>query len=222
MIERPRTNAREDAEETGELYIKNLGLAWSELKGKKVLDIGAMNAAFENAARRREVDVISIDKDFIEGDWAPPRDSTYAVANATKLPFSDNTFDYAIAHTSAMHYIEENYDSETGYVQYLEDVLREVCRVLKEGGQYRFTPTGLEEELRDHVEEVVPQHKTDEYIKWKIDRESRLLEPIAKRVGFKELQLIRYEGEQLERAKYDYNYMLTHYYIAVKGESKTK
>ncbi len=220
MIERPRTHDRKAAEETAEVYLSNLGLEWKQLEGKKVLDIGAMDAQFAHAARRRGVEVISIDKDFIEDEWAPPRDSTYAVANATRLPFANGTFDYAIAHTSAMHYIEDRYEYDGGYAIYLEDVLREACRVLKEGGQYRFTPTALEEELRERADEAIPAHKTDAYVQWKIEREYRFLEPMAKRAGFERLELCRFEGEQLERLKYDYNYMLTHFFMALKGEKK--
>ncbi len=215
MIERQRTHIREEAEQIADIYLGNLGLEWTQLEGKKVLDIGAMNAAFENAARRRGVDVISIDNNFIEDEYAPPQDSTYAVANATKLPFGDETFDYAIAHTSVMNYIEKEYDLDNEYIRYVEDALREASRILKTGGQFRFTRTLLDEqELRENSDDVVPETKSEAYDEWLTEREHRFLEEIAKRAGFKELNVVRYVGEQLERAKRDY--LMTHYFVAVK------
>ena len=200
-----------------DIYLRNLGLEWSQLEGKKVLDIGAMNAAFENAARRRGVEVTSIDKEFIEGDYAPPQDSHYVVANATQLPFGDETFDYAIAHTSVMNYIEQKYDFDKGYIKYFEGALREACRVLKADGQFRFTRTFLDEqELRESDDDVVPEKESDAYDEWLTAREYKFLEIIAKQVGFKELQVVAYTGELRERMKYDYNNKMTHYFVAVK------
>lgn len=216
MIERPRTNPREESEHIADMYLRNLGLEWKELEGKKVLDIGAMNAAFEGAARRRGIDVISVDKDHIVGDYAPPQDSAYVIANATKLPFNNETFDYVFAHTSAMNYIEDRYDFETEYEKYIEDVLREEARVLKSGGEFRFTRTLLDEQELRQGSELVPEEKTEAYDVWLAERERTFLEEIATRAGFKELQVIRYTGDQLKRVKYDYNNLMNHYFIAVK------
>lgn len=214
MIERPRTHTIEEAETTADIYLGNLGLEWSQLKGKNVLDIGAMDAAFENAARRRGVNVTSVDKDVIEGDYAPPKDSNYVVANATKLPFADDAFDYAIAHTSTMNYIEEKYDFDTEYLKYVEDALREASRVLKPGGRFHFTATLLDEQELREGDEAVPEKDSEAYDGWIIEREHRFLEVIAKRAGFKELQVVRYTGTQRERAKEEY--MMTHYFVAIK------
>lgn len=214
MIERPRTHTLEVAEETANTYLGNLGLEWSRLTGKKVLDIGALDAAFENAARRRGVDVISVDKDVIEGEHAPPKDSNYVIANATKLPFGDEAFDYAIAHTSTMNYIEKEYDIDTEYGAYVEDALREASRVLKAGGQFRFTSTLLDAKDLREGDEAVPEKKSEAHDEWLTEREHRYLEPIAKRAGFKELQVVRYVGEQRVRAMEDY--CMTHYFVAVK------
>jgi SAM-dependent methyltransferase len=216
MIERPKTSSYEETEQIADIYLRNLALEWNELKDKKVLDIGAMNAAFESAARRRGVDVTSVDKDLIEGDYAPLKDSKYVIARATKLPFADETFDYALAHTSVMNYIEEKYDFDTEYEKYLEDALHEAARVLKPGGQFRFTRTLLDEQELREGDEMVPESKTEAYAAWLAEREHKFLEAVAIRSGFKELQVIRYTGEQLERTKADYGNAMGHFFVALK------
>jgi len=214
MIERPRTHKQEIAEETANLYLANLGLEWDELRGKKVLDIGAMNAEFEHAARRRGVDVTSLDKEVIDGEYMPPTDSRFVVANATKLPFKNESFDYAVAHLSVMNYIEKGYRAEE-YLRYVEDALRETCRILKSNGRFHFTDTALgDNELRRGEDDMVPEKESDAYDAWRMEREHQILEEVAKRVGFRELKFATYTGSQRARAKEEF--LLTHYYIAIK------
>ena len=214
MIERPTTHNQEATEQTANRYLVNLGLEWNDLRGKQVLDIGALNAEFESAARRRGVEVISVDK-VADGEYMPPIDSKFVVANATKLPFKDESFDYALAHMSVMNYMEDDYKDED-HILYIEDVLRETCRILKPEGQFRFTDTALDDtDLRRGEDDVVPDRGSDTYKEWRMVREHQLLEEMTRRVGFRELQLKRYPESHPEKDVY----VLSHYYTAIKGGS---
>lgn len=211
MIERPFTHPQDIADETGERYLANLGLTWDELRGKRVLDIGALSAEFENAARRNGIDVVSVDM----GVWdihPPPIDSNFVIAKATKLPFKDISFDHVVAHQSAMNYLESGYgDADT--IRYYEDVLRETSRVLKQGGQFHFTDTALDAiELQRDPNDIPPEPDL-EYQEWRAEREHALLENIAKRAGFRELKLIKYDSKG-SRPEGDEH--LHHFYIAIK------
>lgn len=213
MFERPYTHTHEAAEETGNRYLANLGLEWSGLKGKKILDVGALNAEFEHAARQRGIEVISIDKsvDF-GGEYMPPRDSKFVIANATTLPFRDASFDYVVAHMSVMQYVETSY-REKPYLLYMEDVLREIHRTLIPGGQFRFTDTSLDEsDLRKDEDVITPEKNTPAHDEWRMEREHETLERIAKRVGFSELKVVKYPESHPGQDEY----ILSHYFIATK------
>lgn len=186
MIERPSTHSQEAADATGELYLGNLNLEWDDLRGKKVLDIGAMSAKFENAARRRGVDVVSIDNyPELGGDYIPPKDSSFVIAQARALPFNNEVFDYVLAHMSVMQY-----ETNQFFPIEVESVLREACRVLRTGGEFRFTDTGMSnEELQHDVNDMIPDETNDEYATWRMEREREFISNASKRAGFRDLQL---------------------------------
>jgi ubiquinone/menaquinone biosynthesis C-methylase UbiE len=198
MIERPRTHQKEAAEETGNRYLANLGLEWDDLQGKRILDIGALSAEFENAARRRGVEVISMDNELADEDL-PPADSQFVVANATKMPFKEGSFDYAVSHMSVTNYLEKGYREED-HLLYIEDALREACRVLKPNGEFRFL--------------MPPDWESDAQKERRTENEHRILEEVAKRAGFRELKLEDHLGSL--RARPEGDERLTHYYIALK------
>jgi ubiquinone/menaquinone biosynthesis C-methylase UbiE len=213
MIERPHTHSPEYTDEVGDRYLRNFGIEWSDLEGKKVLDIGAQDAAFESSARRHRVDVTSLDMEIAEGEFTPSLDSTLVVARATKMPFSDGAFDVALAHMSVMNYREKGY-SEKDDLAYFRDIFREVSRILKADGQFRFTDTTIDDnELRVDENDTVPDALSDEYYDWRIPRERGVLEEMAKRAGFQSLQLEIYPDTHPERDEY----LITHYYIAKKS-----
>jgi hypothetical protein len=66
-------------------YLWHLGLKWDVLQGKKILDIGAADARFALAAKKRNISVTSVDIE--EGGWAHPlriQGVPYDVADARK------------------------------------------------------------------------------------------------------------------------------------------
>jgi SAM-dependent methyltransferase len=133
------------------------------------------------------------------------------VANATTLPFNDGSFKYAVAHMSAMNYKEEKYSDEE-YLTYVEDVLKEVARVLEPDGQFRFTDTAIsDEDLRHGENDKIPE-KSNEYTEWRMEREYRVLKEMAERAGFRELRVEKYSDSHPEKDEY----LLTHYYVALR------
>lgn len=212
-MERPPTHNREMASETAERYLRNLGLSWSELKGKKVLDVGAGTGEFEHVARKQGVDVVSMDMGVGQDpDYMPPKDTVFVVARATKMPFPDETFDFAVAHMSVTNYREDGY-SDHESLRYLEDTFRETARILKPDGQFRFMQGSIDEE------DVALFHQTsrEEAMKGRgkrlsVEQEHQVFEELVKRAGFRELKLDVYPDSHPEKD----DYRLSHHYSAYK------
>ena len=120
-------------EQTAETYLNDLGLSWKVLEGKKVLDLGAGLAGFAQAAEKRGVNVISMDAHpewWKEGKM--PKNVPYVVGDANQLPLKAETFDIVVARAAVHSMVETKED--------LEAFLKEVKRVLKPGGEFRFGP----------------------------------------------------------------------------------
>jgi SAM-dependent methyltransferase len=212
---RPRAHPLETANETAEDYLIDLGLTWSELAGKKVLDIGAWSGEFESAAREHDVDVISLDR-ALESIDATPTENQLVVALATKLPFSSETFDCAVAHMSVFNYREDGYKEEE-YLLYAEDSLREACRVLKKGGEFRFLDLSLEaSEIQKDDNDIAPEEGTEAFDIWYATRQCEFLTEIATRAGFSNLQAIPYSSLEKEHQKKVGFVNMRHYLIATK------
>lgn len=122
-------------EQTAKTYLKDLGLDWKDLKGKKVLDIGAGLAGFAQTAQKQEIDVVSIDAhpEWWEGNI--PKNVPFTVGDGKQLPFKPEEFDVVIAR-AAVHSMAETTED-------LEIVLKEIKRVLKPGGEFRFGPGSI-------------------------------------------------------------------------------
>jgi len=121
-------------ENTADTYLDDLGVNWETLKGKKVLDLGAGLARFTQAAKRRGVNVISIDRhpEWHSDEGTPPKDVPYAIADGLYLPFLDNSFDVILSRAAVHSMIEIQED--------MEQLINEAKRVLREGGEFRFGP----------------------------------------------------------------------------------
>lgn len=123
-------------------YVDELGLDWKELKGKKILDIGAGSGGFAKVAKTRGIDVVSVDKDPHDyllryaGKRPVEKKIPYIQADAYSMPFVDNSFDIVVSRAS-VHWMVCT-KSE------LASLIREVTRVLKPGGEFRFTVGPME------------------------------------------------------------------------------
>ena len=78
-------------EATAEAYLMDLGLNWDMLEDKKVLDIGAGLAGFAQAAKKRGINVVSLDA---HPEWwseigDPPTDVPFVIGDGKKHPFKD-------------------------------------------------------------------------------------------------------------------------------------
>ena len=116
----------------------DLGLTWDDLRGKKVLDMGAGLGELAEEGKKHGVEIISLDKleggAEREGGATPPKDIPFVVADAVKMPFGGNKFDLIISHAAPPTLSESTEE--------IKDILNEAKRVLKEGGEFRFGPGG--------------------------------------------------------------------------------
>jgi len=115
-----------------------LGLAWNDLNGKKVLELGAGAALLAPEARNRRLDITFVDKhpEWTMGERGPPKGSAYLIADADAMPFPDETFDLVISH-SGPPVTSANSKAE------VFSTLCEVMRVLKPTGDIRIFPATL-------------------------------------------------------------------------------
>lgn len=153
--------AKTKNEETAQVYLKDLGLTWEELKGKEILDVGAGLARFAQEAQKRDMRVTSVD---MHPEWhtetgVVPTNVPYLIADArTRLPYEDESFDLIVSRAAVHSMVDTRED--------LANVLLEVKRLLKNGGEFRFGPGiigfyELSEQERERLEDLYTrkQHK---------------------------------------------------------------
>lgn len=128
----------DEAEERGEIYLSDLGLNWKYLRGKKILDIGAGRAGFAEAAKRRGVEVCSLES-FDAEVWQTGeakllrRRTSFVGGKAEGLPFADASFDLVISHAAPPIIMSETKEQ-------VKAVMEEAKRVLKEGRDFVSAP----------------------------------------------------------------------------------
>lgn len=126
--------------------LEDLGLEWKNLEGKKVLEIGAGRAKIGQVAKKKGLEYVSFDVRMPpEG---VPEDINYVQARAAALPFKEESFDLVLSHSAppifpvkAKHLPEEERwpVQEAGIIKTIQEALR----VLKKGGEFRFSPGPL-------------------------------------------------------------------------------
>ncbi len=112
-------------------YYPNHCLDLNKLKGKKVLDIGSGEGGFVKDLRKNDINAFSID--FNKAKHV--NIGSHCRANATQMPFKSGIFDVIYSTWSLFSY------SESQEIQI--KALKEMSRVLKQGGKIRLSPINL-------------------------------------------------------------------------------
>lgn len=128
----PRIRHSQETTERAEHVIGWLGLSFDDLKDKISLDAGAGSGAVSSEGEKRGCTIIAIDRSPIFGMHdAVLDDIPYAIADALRLPFKDETFDYVLSHAAPP-------TTWTDTPELVARTLEEYYRVLKPGGEIRF------------------------------------------------------------------------------------
>lgn len=127
-----------EIKDTERRYLDGLGAKWENFEGKKILDVGANNVAFQRAARQHDAEVTSFDKYADREEWeqdglSPDEEDKFVQGLAEKMPFSENSFDVVICHAGPF-VLTSNRDS-------IEVMFSEAQRVLNPGGELRVGRT---------------------------------------------------------------------------------
>ena len=116
-----------------EYYLAEVGLTWEELQGKYILELGGGIGDFAKEAKRRGIDVVTVD---IDPDRYESTISEVSVEVLTQdsreLEIPDATFDVVISRAGPpiIHRTKEG----------VADTINHALRVLKPGGEFRFGP----------------------------------------------------------------------------------
>ena len=127
-------NEAERKLERAEFILRRLGLGWGDLEGKKILDIGADSAELAQAAKDKGISVVSMDINSEDAGKAS-KETMYVQGSALRLPFNDESFEMVIAHAAPPALLVKSKED-------LATIIDEIKRVLKEGGELRFGPSG--------------------------------------------------------------------------------
>lgn len=125
-----------------ELDMQTLRLSWSTLKNKSILDVGAGNAQFAQEAQKKGIAVTCIDTEVPE---VKPANIDYVTGNVITMPFQDDSFDLIVSFYGPPYCIESE--------QELRKMISEILRVLKPGGEFRFTtnPVTIGRNLKNDI-----------------------------------------------------------------------
>lgn len=119
---------------TFDTYCRELEISPELLRGKEILDLGGGLANFAKVMQKFGIKITTVDAhpEWHEDEGRPSAETPYVVGDALNLPFKDSSFDLVIAR-AAVHSIVKTNDQ-------ILPLWREVLRVLKPGGEFRFGP----------------------------------------------------------------------------------
>lgn len=124
--------------------LENLGLQPEQLQSVRLLDLGAGGGEFARFARRQGAEVIPVGLYLSEKERQRLAAShmPYVIADATQLPFEDETFDLIVSHAAIPNVIRVGSygPKEEDFVTPRVNALREAVRVLRPGGEIRLAP----------------------------------------------------------------------------------
>ncbi|MDP1689041.1 MAG: class I SAM-dependent methyltransferase [bacterium] len=200
-------------EEEATSDLKDLGLSWEQLKGKKVLDIGAGPGVIAEVAKKKGIEVVSLDMnpEMWKNEGKQIFDVPYVKADAEKLPFIDNSFDVVISHAGPLTLGSSK--------EFIIEALREAKRILKPNGEIHFGPGNIAADLFEE-NELFAQGEQD-----KLTMEERIA-----RIGERSKEFLINSGfdviqEDIKDGKQDYpsnKYFVIKNSVEGVGDSKTK
>lgn len=122
-------------------YMEDLGLSPEDLK-KKILDVGAGSAQFAKWAKEHGISdtIYSLES---KGEELKERNKS-VVAAAEEMPFADESFDIVVSHAAIPNVYIRSENIETK----VYNSLREMMRVLKQGGEARLSPVLMGDAFR--------------------------------------------------------------------------
>lgn len=125
-IETARLKQLAERERLAELQLSDLGLAWEDLRDKKVLDVGAGGAEIARLADSHGCKVFSLGKDGF------PKGLDRSVkSRGESMPFASDAFDLVLSHAVFMPGLFRS-------LEIVKEVLEESVRVTRPGGEVRF------------------------------------------------------------------------------------
>ena len=194
--------------ERAEAILHDLGMTWEQLQDKKVLDIGAGLAEFAQEAKKHSINVVSLEKQpEIWEEGTPSKDVPYIQGDAKTLPFQDNSFDVILSRAAPPTISHEK--------DQIIQVLKEVNRVLKIGGEFHFGPGNLNATVFTSEELFTPE-----------ETQSFSTEQRIKRIREKSIEFLQQINPNIEeRATTNDSSSIRdfsdHYYILRKEENSS-
>jgi SAM-dependent methyltransferase len=151
-IKKDKPRERSVFEDRAKYVLKNLGLSIENLRGKKVVDLGAGKAELAQWAKEQTINIICLDN-FAGYERNVPKGIDYVEGEADKLPFPDESLDLIISH-----------GSPPGISQDREEVIRivnEAERALGSNGEFRFGPGSLHPAIFKEGELFTPEEEKE-------------------------------------------------------------
>jgi len=179
------TETNNEAEVRAQNILERLGLTWEDLKGKKVLDVGAGDAKIGQVGKKYAVDVVSIDRNperWKEGGEKIPEGIDYVKASIEQLPFAEKTFDVIISHAAP--------PTISPTKELVKSAIADAKRVLKQGGEFRFGPVALNANIFEDTELFSEEEEKS------FSRDERV-----KRIEEKSLEFLRSIDPQITQEK---------------------
>jgi len=153
----------EKNKEKADFILKNLGFEnFDELRNKKILDIGSLDAIFALYTKSQGIEIVCTDINETCQKEGGRKGLNYVLANAKNLPFEDNDFDLILSHASAPNILTTKED--------VIAVLKEIKRVLKPGGEFRFGPIYLNANIFSNEELFTAKEEKIFNLKQRIER----------------------------------------------------
>ena len=131
-----KTEEQERIEKRAQNILNNLGFkSFDELQNKIILDIGSGSAEFGLVAKKKGIDIICSDVGEEYQKKGIEQGLDYRLINAMNIPLEDNGLDLVLSHGSVPIIFHKK--------ELVMATLKEVKRVLKKGGEFRFGPIHL-------------------------------------------------------------------------------